>query len=171
MRFLERLVSKINEVMMWVAGIMIAFMGFFTTADVIMRTAFNKPIVWSFDASCYLSASAAFLAGGYGLLADRHVKVDVLYDHFSPRTRAIVDVCTSFLFFLFCYVLVDMGFDTALESLQTGAKAGNVLNPPLFLPQMLVPVGGLLLGLQGVFLLIRNIKTALGVDLKGGGGN
>lgn len=153
---------------MWVAGAMILVMGFSTTADVVMRAVFNKPIVWAFDLSCYLSAAAALLAGGYGLLADRHVKVDVVYDRFSPRTRAVVDVLTSFLFFLFCYVLVNMGLETALESLESGATAGNVLNPPLFIPQMLLPAGGLLLGLQGVCLLVKNIKTAIGFADRGG---
>lgn len=156
---------------MWVAGIMILFMAFSTTADVLARAIFTKSVIWAFDLSCYLSAGAAFLAGGYALLMDRHVKVDVLYEKFSPRTRAIVDVCTSFLFFLFCYVLVHMGLETTLESLESGATAGNVLNPPLFLPQMLVPLGGLLLGLQGVFLLIRNIKIAIGYKGKEGDGN
>lgn len=156
---------------MWIAGIMIVLMGFSTTLDVIMRTLFNKPVLWAFDLVCYLSAAAAFLAGGYGQLTNRHVKVDVFYDRLSVRTRAILDVLTSFLFFLFCYVLVNMGLDTTLESLQSGATAGNVLNPPLFIPQMLVPLGGLLLGLQGFFLLIKNIKVALGHQVKEGGGN
>lgn len=154
---------------MWAAGIMILIMGFSTTADVILRL-FNKPLAWSFDLVCYLSAAAALLAGGYGLMVERHVKVDVLYDRFSRRTKAIVDVCTSFLFFLFCYVLVHMGLVTALESLESGARAGNVLNPPLFIPQMLMPLGGLLLGLQGVLLLIKNLKTAIGYKEKEGGG-
>lgn len=162
MGFFERLVSRANLAIMWIAGFMIVFMGVSTTADVILRTLFDRSIVWSFDAVCYLNAAVAFLTGGYGLLADRHVKVDVVYERFSPRTKAIVDVCTSSLFFFFCAVLVWVGSETALESVQSGSRAGNVLNLPLFIPQMLVPVGGLLLGLQGIFRLIKDFKTAIG---------
>ncbi|MFZ5633270.1 MAG: TRAP transporter small permease subunit [Bacillota bacterium] len=162
MRFLEKIISKLNVGMMWVAGFMIIFMGFSTTADVILRAFFNSPLTWSFDTVCYLNAAAAFLAGGFGLLTDRHVRVDVVYERFSPRTKGVMDVCTSFLFFLFCLVLVWMGGETALESWQSKALAGNVLNPPLYLPQLLLPVGGLLMGLQGVFRLIRDFKLALG---------
>jgi TRAP-type mannitol/chloroaromatic compound transport system permease small subunit len=166
MFFMEKLVAKINLAVMWIAGFMIMFMGFSTTADVILRTLLNRPIVWSFDAACYISAAVAFLTGGYGLLTDRHVKVDVVYGRFSPRVRAAVDVCTSFLFFFFCAVLVWIGLKTAMESLKSGARAGGVLNFPLFVPQLLVPVGGLLLGLQGIFHLVKNFEIAAGYKQK-----
>ncbi|MGQ9824963.1 MAG: hypothetical protein ACUVSK_08195, partial [Desulfotomaculales bacterium] len=61
--------------------------------------------------------------------------------------------------------------ETALESLQSGTRAGSVRNLPLFVPQMLVPVGGLLLGLQGIFRLVRDFKIAVGFKPDEEGGN
>jgi len=74
--------------------------------------------------------------------------VDVLYRHFAPRNKALANLGTSFLFFLACGVLVVMGSITAFESFQSRATSGAAGISPL-LPQLLVPVGGLLLGLQG----------------------
>jgi len=163
MRFFEKVISKVNESMMWIAGCFILIMGFVTTTDVLLRSTINSSIQWAFSLNGYLCAAVALLTGGYALLANQHVKVDIFYAHFPPRVRSIVDICTSSLLFLLCGVFVWMGMSICLESLVAGYRTEGVLDIPLFIPQMLIPLGGLLLGLQAIIDLVHNIKVALGL--------
>ncbi len=167
MKTFERVISKINESMMWVTGIMTILMGVAVTYDIIMRTLFKLPAVWAFDFSNFLCAAVAFLAGGYTLMGKRHVNVDIFYRHFRPQNKALADVSTSFLFFLVCGVLIWMGSTTTIESLLSRATSGGGLDIPLFLPHLLVPVGGLLLVLQGVIRFVHDWRIARSNEEKG----
>ena len=167
MKTFERVISAINIVMMWIAGIITILMGLAVTYDVIMRNLFKAPAIWAFEFSNFSCAAVAFLAGGYTLIQHRHVNVDVLYRNFIPRNKALANLSTSILFFLLCGVLAWMGSITAFESLQSGATSGGGWDIPLFLPQLLVPIGGLLLGLQGVVHWVRDWRTVLNKEEKG----
>lgn len=167
MKTFERIISALNIVMMWIAGIMTILMGLAVTYDVIMRSLFKAPAIWAFEFSNFLCAGVTFLAGGYTLIQHRHVNVDVLYRRFCPRNKALANLSTSILFFLVCGVLVWMGSVTAFESLHSKATSGGGLDIPLFLPQLLVPVGGLLLGLQGVVHWVDDWRTVLNKEQKG----
>ncbi len=160
MKTFERVITAINNVMMWAAGTMTILMGLAVTYDVIMRSLFKSPAIWAFDFSNFLCAAVAFLAGGYTLIQRRHVNVDVLYRNFLPRNKAAANLGTSLLFFLLCGVLIWMGSITAFESYQSNATTGGGWDIPLFLPQLLVPMGGLLLGLQGTIHWVRDWQTA-----------
>jgi TRAP-type mannitol/chloroaromatic compound transport system permease small subunit len=61
-----------------------------------------------------------------------------------------------------------MGSITAFESFQSKATSGGGWDIPLFLPQLLVPVGGLLLGLQGVIRWVQDWQAVRGKKQEGG---
>lgn len=164
---LEKVIAKINGTMMWVTGIMTILMGVAVTYDIIMRSLFKMPAIWAFESSNFLCAAVAFLAGGYTLMGNRHVNVDIFYRHFEPRNKALANVSTSVLFFLVCGVLVWMGSVTAFESLESGATSGGGLDVPLFYPHLLVPLGGLLLGLQGIIRWVHDWRIVRTKEQKG----
>lgn len=156
----EKLVIKINETMMWFSGFLIVLMGLTTTYDVFMRSVFNMPTQWAFELNSYLCVAVAFLAGGFTLMVNGHVSVDIFYLRFKPRNKALVNICTSGLIFLLCAVLIIIGSQTVIESWQQGAHSGGGLNPPLFIPQLLVPLGGILLGLQAIIRFGYDLRLA-----------
>jgi TRAP-type mannitol/chloroaromatic compound transport system permease small subunit len=160
MKNFAKAIGAVNGAMMWVCGIIGIFLAVLITADIIMRT-MKMPIQWAFEMSQWLSATMALLGGGYALLKGSHVKIDLLYKRFSLRSRAIVDIFTSTLFYVLCLVLIWYGSIVAFESFLTKATTGAQLDPPMYLVQLLVPVGGLLIGLQGIVILVRNVRIAL----------
>jgi TRAP-type C4-dicarboxylate transport system permease small subunit len=163
MRLLEKFIAKINRYIMWICGLLIIFMGFLITIDIILRSTINYSIQWAFALNGYISATVALLAGGYALLDKQHVRVDIFYTKFSPRVRGIVDIGTSSLTYLLCGVFIWTGGILCIESFTTGSMTGGVLNMPAYIPQMLIPLGGLLLGLQLLVDSYHDIKLALGI--------
>lgn len=159
MKTFEDLVKKVNESMIWFAGILIILIGMATTYDILARKLFKLPTVWAFDFSSYGCAFVAFLSGGFALLKDKHVRIDIVYSRFEPRAKSIINIFTSIIFFIFSAVLVLMGFNTALESYLCGYYSSGAVAVPLFIPQLAVPIGGLLLGLQGIVNLINDFRV------------
>lgn len=160
----EKLISKANHFIMWICGILIFFMGFLITADVILRSTVNYSIQWAFALNGYISATVALLAGGYALLDKQHVRVDIFYNKFSSRVKGIVDVCTSSLTYLLIGVFVWTGIILCIESYTSHAMTGGVLNMPTYIPTALIPLGGLLLGLQALVDTYHDIRLALGIE-------
>ncbi|WP_347491218.1 TRAP transporter small permease subunit [Desulfoscipio sp. XC116] len=164
MNLFAKMISEINHCAMWICGALILFMGFLITVDVILRSTINYSVQWAFALNCYISSTVALLAGGYALLEKQHVRVDIFYNKFSPRIRGIVDLCTSSLTYLLCGVFMWTGGVLCIESFTAGSMTGGVINIPSYIPQMLIPLGGLLLGLQALTASHNDIKLALGIE-------
>ncbi len=160
MNLYARVIGAVNGSMMWVCGIIGTFMAVLITADVLLRM-MKMPIQWAFEMTQWLSATMALLGGGYALLKGGHVKIDIIYKRFPLRTRAVLDIVTSVLFYVLVLILVWQGSIITYESFLTKATTGAQLDPPMWIPQLLVPLGGLLIGLQGIVVLTRNIRIAI----------
>jgi TRAP-type mannitol/chloroaromatic compound transport system permease small subunit len=60
--------------------------------DVFMRYVFNSPTRWAYDAALHLYSIAFLVGGAWVLKMKAHIKVDVLYNLFPARTRAIINL-------------------------------------------------------------------------------
>lgn len=130
--------------------------------EVVSRGGFNRPTYWTFEGSQFLLCALVFLAGGYTLWRGGHVRVDFIYNRFSPHGKAILDLVTSFLFFAFCVTLVWKGVEMTWHALVWKAHSDSAWGPPLFPVYLLVPLGSFLLLLQGLAKFIRDIFTVIG---------
>ena len=102
-----------------------------------------------------------FGGAAYAFLTRAHVNVDILYRRFSPRTKSIVDLFTSVLFFVFCIVLLWITVETADEQVLKLHFSLRLLSPPSWPVRLLIPIGVFLLLLQGLAKFARNLITAL----------
>jgi TRAP-type mannitol/chloroaromatic compound transport system permease small subunit len=97
------------------------------------------------------------LAGGWALLEDRHVRIDLFYHHFSERKRAAVDCLTFPFFALYIVVMLWASINYAWESVRVGETTMSPWNPPLYPMKILMTAGLFLILLQGTARLIRNL--------------
>ena len=162
---LERFCDRIDRLNEW-AGL---FWGFTIIAvtlavlyEVVARTVFGVPTSWGNETTIYLSAMAYLLAGGYALLHRRHVRIDVIYEALSPRTRARLDAFTFVFFVAYMLTLVWYGGVDAWNSFQIGETTSTPWNPAIWPVKAAIPAAGLLLLLQGISNLIRDLGWAPG---------
>src|SRR5690606_4935502 len=105
------------------------------------------------------------MAGGYLAISNGHVNVDIIHSKFPVRVRALVDVLTSAMFFIFMGALLYFGVSIALDSMETWAHAQPVWNPPICQAMLVIPVATALLLLQGIVKFLKDILTVAGVTL------
>ncbi|HEX7043065.1 MAG TPA: TRAP transporter small permease subunit [Burkholderiales bacterium] len=132
--------------------------------EVFTRYFLGRPTVWTNELAQLLFGVYAVLAGGYLLAHGGHVNVDLLYGKLSVRARALVDVLTSVLFFVFVGALLYYGSSLAYESIETWERSQSAWNPYIWPFKLVVPLAAFLLLLQGIVKLVRDLMILLGVE-------
>jgi TRAP-type mannitol/chloroaromatic compound transport system permease small subunit len=126
------------------------------TWEVFSRYVLNKPHAWVLDAQIMMYGLLFMSAGAYTLAKSGHVRGDVLYGVFQPRTQAAIDLTLYILFFLPGIVaLTYAGWFFANESLAMREQTFNADPLPLYPFKFVVPIAGAFLLLQGFVEIIR----------------
>lgn len=162
MRTLNLILSFIDNLNDWIGRILAygSFLMFILVlSEVVRRYFFNAPSVWANELTQLIFGAYVILSGGYILRWGGHVNVDIFYSTLSDRWKALLDIATSIVFFLFCGMLLKYGGELAWESLSTFEHSQSAWNPPLYPFKLCIPIAAVLLILQGLAKLIRDILT------------
>lgn len=129
------------------------------TWEVFSRYVLNAPHAWVFDATYMLYGTLFMMAGAYTLAASGHVRGDVLYGFFRPRTQATLDLILYFVFFIpGVLALCWAGWDFASESWVINEHSSvSADGPPIYPFKAIIPLAGASLMLQGVVEILRCI--------------
>ena len=157
LRFIDNLNDWIGRVLSYAVFIMFVLV----LSEVVRRYFFNSPTVWANELTQLVFGVYVILSGGYILRWGGHVNVDIFYSTLSDRWKAILDIITSTIFFLFCGMLFVYGGSLALESLSNFEHSRSAWNPPLYPFKLCIPLAMALLMLQGIAKLIRDIYTLI----------
>jgi TRAP-type mannitol/chloroaromatic compound transport system permease small subunit len=125
--------------------------------EVFARYIFRAPTSWAFDFS-YINYGALFLmAGAYALSRNGHVRADVFYRFWQPRTQAKMDLLLYVIFFLPA-VLAFMYAGYKYAEMSVRFREVSIFSPagvPVFPLKALIPIAGFLLLVQGIAEVIR----------------
>lgn len=130
--------------------------------EVVARYVFGAPTVWAYDITYMLYGAHFMMGAAYLLYIGGNVRIDVFYRQFSPRAKAIVDICLYLVFFFpVMVVLLVFGIEYAWFSWEIKERASlSPWRPPLYPLKTVLPVAIFLLLLQGVVEFIRNLGIA-----------
>jgi len=128
--------------------------------EVVMRL-FGNPQIWTFDITLYTAGTVYVVGGAYTLLKNRHVKMDVLYVRLSPRVQSLLDLLTLPGFIVFCGILLWIGGMRAWESTLVREIFFSAFEPPVWPVRWMIPLGGLLIILQGLAKAVRDFHMVV----------
>lgn len=160
---LSRRIDQFSEwIGRWVAWLVLASV-LISAGNAMMRKAFDMSSNAFLEIQWYLFAAVFMLASGYTLLRQEHVKIDVVSSRLSKRTQIWIDIIGICVFlFPFLYMIITLAMPlviNAYETQEVSANAGGLIRWPVF---ALLPLGMLLLGIQGISELIKRIAFLMG---------
>lgn len=164
MNTLNAILKAVDTINDWVGKVLsfgVLFMFALVLIEVIRRYFFNSPTVWGNELTQLTFGVYVVLSGGYILRWGGHVNVDIFYGRFSAKGKAIFDIITFTLFFMFCGMMLAYGGSLAWESLSRLEHSQSAWNPPLYPVKLMIPTGAFLLLLQGTAKLVRDIVTVV----------
>ncbi|MCD6673115.1 MAG: TRAP transporter small permease subunit [Burkholderiaceae bacterium] len=130
--------------------------------EVVARYVFNSPTNWVHESMFLMFGMQYVLSGAYGYRDDSHVRVDILYARLSPRGRAACDVLTSVFFFIFTITMLFTGWRFAMDSIGFGEVSFTEWGIQYWPVKLMLPLGALLIVLQGGARLARDIALLFG---------
>jgi len=125
--------------------------------DVALRYILNRPTQWGFDVAYILYGTLFMMAGAYTLSRNGHVRADMMYRTFRPRTQAWTDLVLYFLFFIPGIVaLAYAGIEfTSISWAMKETSSVTAAGTPIYPFKLVIPVAGFLLLLQGLAEMAR----------------
>ena len=161
---LEQVFDRFSDVMGWIAGILNLAMLLNVFYDAIMRYFFSSGSIALQEMEWHLFAMVFLFGIAYALKEDGHVRVDVLYERFSPRWKAIVNIGGIVLLLLPLSVLVVEG---SVWYVQEAFNSGEVSGDPGGLPyrwliKLVIPASFVFLIVSATGFVIHNINVFLG---------
>ncbi len=149
---IDKFSTWFGHVCSWAAVALAVLIGW----EVFSRYVLDSPHGWMLDAQIMLYGVLFMMAGAYTLSKNGHVRGDVLYGFFRPRTQATLDLILYFVFFLPGIIaLTYAGWTFFNDSLKINEQTFNADPLPLYPFKFIIPLAGGLLLLQGVVEIIR----------------
>ena len=158
-KYIDALNEKIGLTISWalLAAVMIC------SGNALIRYIFNTSSNAWLEIQWYLFSAIFLLASSYTLRRNEHVRIDVIVGKFSKRMQVWIDVF-GFAFFLLPATVLILFFATpfAFESIRNQEVSSNAGGLIVWPAKLLIPLGFLLLTLQGISELIKRIGYLLG---------
>ncbi len=129
--------------------------------EVVARYVFNSPTNWAHEGMFLMFGMQYLLAGGFVLREGNHVRVDVLYLRLPPRCKAFMDLLTSIFFFIFAITLMFVGWTFFYDSYEVREVSFSEWAISYWPIKFSLPLGALLLLLQGVAQVLKDIAVLM----------
>jgi TRAP-type mannitol/chloroaromatic compound transport system permease small subunit len=131
----------------------------------ISRTFFNEPHIWVVEVAQFLMAAYYLLGGGYSMILEGHVRMDLLYGRWSAKRQAVTDAVTALLLIFYLVFLLIGGISGVKYALTYRQVNYTPWAPPLAPIKIVMTLGIFLMLLQVIATFFKDIAKARGETL------
>lgn len=160
-RWVDAINKRVGKLVLYLVFVMMGILLFSS----ISRTFFDLPYVWTMEMAQFTMAAYYLLGGGYSMQLKAHVRMDVLYERWSPKKRATVDVLTSGFLLFYLVILLYGGLSSTLYSLEYGQRNYSSWGPPMAPIKIIMVIGILLMLLQALATFFKDLAKARGKEI------
>lgn len=157
-RGIDRFTGWCGRIIAWLCFPLIVALVYEVTA----RYLLHAPTEWAYDVTYMLYGTIFMLGAAFTLLKKAHIRTDLFYNHWSPRTQGRVDaVMYLLLYFPAIIFFLVAGWDYAAHSWATGEHTSLSPWRPIIYPfKTVIPVTAVLLLIQGVSEFLKSLVAA-----------
>ncbi|MTI17580.1 TRAP transporter small permease subunit [Rhodobacteraceae bacterium RKSG542] len=138
----------------------------FAMMGILLYASFNKafflPPLWSLEMAQFFMTAYYLLGGPYSMQQNGHVRMDLFYGEWRPRTKAIVDSFTILLLFFYLVMLLVGGISSVEYALKYGEESYSAWAPKMAPIKIIMCIGIVLMLLQTLATFFKNIYAAFG---------
>lgn len=158
-----RVVDTVNR---WIGYA--AMYGIFVLMAILFWSAISKeftPSLWTLEMAQFTMVAYYLLGGGYSMQMGSHVRMDLLYTTWSPRTRSAVDALTILFLIFYLALLLYGGFSSTAYALKYGERGFSAWRPYMAPIKIVMCIGIILVLLQAIAMFFRNFAEARGIPI------
>jgi C4-dicarboxylate transporter DctQ subunit len=155
--FLHTLGKAWDKTELFVGGLFLSLAVFIITIEVVCRTFFSWSMVGADEIACFAVIWSVFFTASLGVKKNIHVRIDLIFTLVPRAFGRWLDMLGTTLSLLFTLYLTYSGWALVQESLMLGEITMTMLKLPVWVPQLILPLGGLLLSVRFLQRLIALI--------------
>ena len=156
-RLIDRLNYGVGRMAMYLLFVLMGILMWST----ISKAAFT-PSLWTLEMAQFVMVAYFVLGGPYAMQMGSHVRMDLFYAQQSPVRRAWWDAITVLALIFYLGVMLWGAIDSTMYSLQYNERSPTAWRPYLWPIKVILCIGFLLMLLQALAALIRDIATIRG---------
>lgn len=162
MEIIEKGFGKLEVFFLRLSQIALVIMMILTTFDALSRHLFNKSITGAYEVTeMYLMVILVFLSMSYVQKVDGHIRLDIIFERLSKRVQDVLNIIFYLLAAAMMFFIGYQGFNMTISALQNNLIASGLINFPLWLSYIWIPIGSFLITIRLILLVIL---LALGKD-------
>jgi C4-dicarboxylate transporter, DctQ subunit len=158
MRIFERLVRGLCKLGLGLSAlallVSLALIGF----AVFKRYVLGAPVPWTDELVGYLLVISVMLAAGDALLGDEHIGVDIVTEKLSARGKHIAFLLGIVAVLVVSLMLLIEGYGMVSFSHMVGLRSNGYLATPMWIPELFVPIGAVLLVLAAIVAFVIAVR-------------
>jgi TRAP-type C4-dicarboxylate transport system permease small subunit len=132
------------------------------TLEVVVRSFLNSSLGFADEVAAYLLVALTFLGVSVSHHENAHFRVGLLYDRIPERTRRWVDLAWDVMALGFAAIVTYYLAQQVYQTFTRGIVSMTMRGLPLYLPQLLMPVGFAIFTLVIAAGLVRRTSAAFG---------
>jgi len=132
----------------------------------ITRNVLNMPLSWTVELAQFTMAAYYILGGPYSMVTHDHVRMDLIYDRYSDKTKAKIDVFTSIFLLFYLVVLLIGAISSTSYAIEYGQRRFSQWNPSMIPIKVIMTIGIFLMVLQTISTFFKDLAKARGVEIK-----
>jgi TRAP-type mannitol/chloroaromatic compound transport system permease small subunit len=150
---IDALTDLVGRATSWLALALALVMG----ANVLLRYGFSLGWIWAQELEWHILVPICLLGMSYALRAGEHVRVDVLFQSFGPRTKHAVDIAAAILGMLLSVIVIKLSINYVMQAWDANEGSPNPGGMDhRYIIKSLIPIGFALFFLQSLSEAIKS---------------
>ena len=131
----------------------------------VTRNIINIPLIWIIEMAQFVMTGYYLLGGGYSMLTDDHVRMDLIYSKLKDKTKALLDSLTSVFLIFYLVVLLIGSISSLTYTLETNQRLFTAWAPYVWPIKSIMTFGILLMLLQSIAIFFKDIAKVLNREI------
>ena len=160
-KFIDYISLKTGRATMYLVFVMM----FILILSFVTRNIINIPLIWIIEMAQFVMTGYYLLGGGYSMLTDDHVRMDLIYSKLKDKTKAFLDSLTSVFLVFYLVVLFYGSISSLTYTIETNQRLFTAWAPYVWPIKSIMTFGILLMLLQSIAIFFRDLAKVLGREL------
>ena len=161
-KYVDYVSTKFGRLAMYTIFLMIGTL----LLGAVTRNIINFPLSWTVELAQFTMTAYYIVGGAYSMQLNSHVRMDLVYDRCSERTKAKIDTFTNFFLVFYLVCLLVGSISSTMYAIEYDQRKFSQWNPSMIPIKVIMVCGIVLMLLQSISTLFKDIAKARGIELK-----
>ena len=160
-KFIDYISLKTGRATMYLVFVMM----FILILYFVTRNIINIPLIWIIEMAQFVMTGYYLLGGGYSMLTDDHVRMDLIYSKLKDKTKALLDSLTSVFLIFYLVVLFYGSISSLTYTIETNQRLFTAWAPYVWPIKSIMTFGIGLMLLQSIAIFFKDLAKVLGREI------